>query len=142
MDMPHAQENAQRLRAYLADKGIDVFEVCAAIGEGTTALTDRAAEMLSSLPVPTPDVPDGVIEEWAIEKDDMGYEVYQQDGVFFVDGAAVREIMAKTNPTDPDSMRHFQKLLIDFGIVKALKQEGAKTGDTVVLEGMEFDYVD
>jgi GTP-binding protein len=39
-------------------------------------------------------------------------------------------------------MRHFQKLLKDFGIIKALRKAGAKTGDTVSLEGLEFDFVD
>ena len=142
MDMPDAAENAQRLREHLAPRGIEVLPISAAAGDGTQALMERAAAMLDTLPVPAPITEDGVIEEWALEKEDKGFEVYRQDGVFFVDGNIVREIMAKTNPDDPDSMRHFQKLLIDFGIVKALRQEGAKTGDTVCLEGLEFDFVD
>lgn len=142
MDMDDASDNAQKLREYLTPRGIAVFEICAAIGEGTKELMQRAAEMLESLPVPDPIFEDGIIEEWALEKDDKGFEVYRQDGLFFVDGNLVREILAKTNPDDPDSMRHFQKLLIDFGIIKALRKEGAKTGDTVCLEGLEFDFVD
>ncbi|MGI5849185.1 MAG: GTPase ObgE [Christensenellales bacterium] len=142
IDMPNAKENAQRLRDYLAPSGIEVFEICAATGEGTKELMAKTAGMLSSLPDPAFDAPDGIIEEWALEKDDTGFEVYRQDGAYFVEGAVVREILAKTNPNDPDSMRHFQKLLVDLGIVKALKQEGAKTGDTVILEGTEFDFID
>jgi len=82
------------------------------------------------------------VEEWALEKDDEGFEVYAEDGIYYVEGSVVREIMLRTNPDDPDSMRHFQKLLIDFGIIKALRKAGAKTGDTVSLEGLEFDFVD
>jgi GTP-binding protein len=142
MDMPGAQENAQRLREYLSPKGIEVYEIIAAIKEGVKELMERASEILSGLPVPQPDVPDGIIEEWALERDDMGFEVVKQDGVYYVDGSLIQEIMAKTDPNDVDSMRHFQKLLKDFGIIKALRQEGAKTGDTVCLEGMEFDFID
>jgi GTP-binding protein len=142
MDMPGAQENAQRLREYLSPKGIEVYEISAAIKEGVKELMERASEILSGLPVPQPDVPDGIIEEWALERDDMGFEVVKQDGVYYVDGSLIQEIMAKTDPNDVDSMRHFQKLLKDFGIIKALRQEGAKTGDTVCLEGMEFDFID
>ncbi len=142
MDMPDAQENAERLRQYLAPKGIEVFEIIAAIGEGTKDLVVRANEMLADLPVPQPDVPDGIVEEWALERDDLGYDITKQDGVYYVDGSLIQEIMAKTDPNDIDSMRHFQKLLVDFGIIKALRREGAKTGDTVALEGLEFDFVD
>ncbi|MGE5495647.1 MAG: GTPase ObgE [Burkholderiales bacterium] len=142
MDMPGAQENAQRLREYLSPKGIEVYEIIAAIGEGVKELMERASEILSGLPVPQPDVPDGIIEEWALERDDMGFEVVKQDGVYYVDGSLIQEIMAKTDPNDVDSMRHFQKLLKDFGVIKALRQEGARTGDTVCLEGMEFDFID
>ena len=142
MDMLEAAANAQKLREYLKPQGIVVLPISAASGDGTQALMEAAATMLDTLPVPEPIFEDGVIEEWALERDDKGFEVYQQDGVFFVEGNLVREILAKTNPDDPDSMRHFQKLLIDFGIVKTLRQDGAKTGDTVCLEGMEFDFVD
>ncbi len=142
MDMPDAEENVKKLRVYLAPKGIEIFGISAAIGEGTKELMARANEILSSLPVPQPDVPDGIVEEWALEREDKGFEVVKQDGVYYVDGTLIQEILGKTDPNDVDSMRHFQKLLKDFGILKALRQEGAKTGDTVALEGMEFEFVD
>jgi GTP-binding protein len=142
MDMTDAQENAEKLRKYLAPKGIEVFEIIAAIGEGTKELMARTNEILTDLPVPQPYVPDGIVEEWALERDDLGYDITKQDGVYYVDGSLIQEIMAKTDPNDIDSMRHFQKLLADFGIIKALRREGAKTGDTVALEGLEFDFVD
>ncbi len=142
MDVPGAEEHVEQLKAYLDSKGIEVFEICAAAGLGIEPLMARAAEMLRGLPLPKAVVEEGVIEEWALEKEDMGYDVYRQDGVFYVDGPLIREIMNKTDPNDADSMRHFQKLLIDFGIIKALRKAGAKTGDTVSLEGLEFDYMD
>ena len=142
MDVPDSADNVAKLKDHLVPKGIEVFEICAATGEGTQALMERAAEMLAELPVPEPILEDGIIEEWSLEKNDRGFEIYRQDDVFFVDGNLIREIMAKTNPDDPDSLRHFQKLLSDFGIVKALRRAGAKTGDAVCLEGLEFDFVD
>lgn len=142
MDGPGADENAKRLREYLKPRGIEVFEICAAIGEGTSALLERASGMLDQLPIPLPIEEDGVIEEWALEREDMGFDIIEEDGVFFVEGNVIHEILAKTDPDDPDSMRHFQKLLKDFGIVKALRRAGAKTGDTVSLEGLEFDFID
>ena len=142
MDVPGAEEHAAKLKAYLDAKGIEMFEICAAAGLGIQPVMERAAQMLHELPIPKAVVEDGVIEEWALEKDETDYEVYKQDGIYLVDGPLIREIMAKTDPNDADSMRHFQKLLVDFGIIKALKKEGAKSGDTVSLEGLEFDFMD
>ncbi len=142
IDAPGSDENVQRLREHLSPKGIEVFEVCAAIGEGTDVLLEKASDMLDHLPVPLPVEEDGVIEEWALEKDDQGFEIILEDGVYYVEGHVIQEILAKTDPEDPDSMRHFQKLLKDFGVIKALRRAGAKTGDTVSLEGLEFDFVD
>ena len=142
MDMDGAAENAQRLREYLAPRGVAVFEICAAIGEGTGALIHAAADLLQTLPVPEPIREDGVIEEWELESSDRQFDVIFEDGVYYVEGEIVREILARTNPGEPDSMRHFQKLLVDFGIIRALKRQGAKTGDTVNLEGEEFDFVE
>ena len=142
MDLPGADENARRLRNHLEPRGIRMFEISAQTGEGVDELIETTSELLAALPVAAPVREDGVVEEWALEKDDTGFEVYVEDGVYFVDGSAIKEIMLRTNPADPDSMRHFQKLLVDFGIIKALRKAGAKTGDTVSLEGLEFDFVE
>ncbi len=142
MDVPGAEEHVGKLKAYLDERGIEMFEICAAAGLGIQPLMERAAQMLHTLPVPKAVVEDGVIEEWALEKDENDFDVFKEGEVYVVEGQLIREIMAKTDPNDADSMRHFQKLLIDFGIIKALKKVGAKTGDTVSLEGLEFDYMD
>lgn len=142
MDAPGSDQNAAKLRAHLLKRGVELFEVCAAIGEGTDKLMQHASKVLGTLPLPEPVFEDSLIEEWALEKDDMGFEVYSEDGVFYADGNVIKEILAKTDPDDPDSLRHFQKLLKDFGIVKALRKAGAKTGDTVSLEGIEFEFMD
>lgn len=142
MDLPDAAEHAGRLREYLEPRGVKVYEISAETGEGVDELMEATYELLMTLPMPAPVREDGVVEEWALEKEDEGFEVYVEDGVYYVDGSVIREIMLRTNPADPDSMRHFQKLLIDFGVIKALRRAGAKTGDAVCLEGLEFDFVD
>ena len=57
-------------------------------------------------------------------------------------GSLIEEIFSRINPDEPDSMRHFHKLLRDMGILKQLVQAGAKDGDTIRLNGEEFDFVE
>ena len=39
-------------------------------------------------------------------------------------------------------MRYFQQFLVKKGIVAALREAGAKDGDTVVMGEWEFDFMD
>lgn len=56
--------------------------------------------------------------------------------------AAIDEIFMRIDPNDPDSMRHFEKLLVDMGIIEALRNSGVKDGDEIRLNGETFDFVD
>mgnify|MGYP000785518803 FL=1 len=59
-----------------------------------------------------------------------------------VDGTLIDDIFEKINPDDPDSMRHFEKLLVDKGVISALREFGVKDGEDVRLGGEEFTFVD
>ncbi len=73
----------------------------------------------------------------------LDYDIYRdEDGIVCVDGSLIRDIFAKIDPNEPDSMRHFQKLLVDFGIIKELRKFGVQDGDTVRMEDLEFDFID
>ena len=44
--------------------------------------------------------------------------------------------------SDADSFRYFQKVLLDKGIIDALRQKGARDGDTVVVGDIEFEFLE
>ena len=56
-------------------------------------------------------------------------------------GGDVDGILDTTDPEDEESMRRFQQLLIRTGIVAALREMGAKDGDTIRLGEWEFDFM-
>jgi GTP-binding protein len=140
-DIPSSEENIARLEAYLMDKGVAVFPVSAASMQGVKELMAAVAARLATLPIPEPIEEEGVIEEWELGEE-LGFEVALVNGVYEVTGGTVTAMFRRINPDDEDSMRHFQKLLIDFGIIKALREKGAKDGDAVSLNGVEFDFYD
>ena len=72
-----------------------------------------------------------------------GFSVEEiDDGVFEVTGNLVRTLERNVVLNDTDSMAYMQKTLRDKGVIKALRNVGAKDGDTVVIGDVEFDFVE
>lgn len=140
MDIPDAEENLQALRAALAPMDVPVFGVSAAAHSGFETLLDAVIEKLAKL---------APITVYAEAELDMGY-LYERGftihrdsaGAYVVQGGDVERILDTTDPNDEISMRRFQQLLVKQGIIAALREKGAKEGDTIVMGGWEFDFVE
>ena len=76
------------------------------------------------------------IEE--VEKD--AYEIYSEDGTFYVEGPLIDYLVYITNFEDYDSLKYFQKVLTDKGVIEDLKQRGVEEGQTIVIGEMEFEF--
>lgn len=141
MDLPGAEDNLKRFREKYPDK--EVLAISAATREGTDGVKYEMAKMLENIPETQPIQEEGVVEQWASEDVRMTCEVSRaEDGILTVSGSLVDDILGRTNPDEPDSMRHFHKLLKDLGIIRMLSAKGAKDGDTVRLGDEEFEFVE
>ena len=131
MDLPDAEENLARIKAALEPKGIPVFGVSAATVQGFEPMLDRIVQLLDTLP------PVRVFDEAELDLGPtyaQGFTVRRDDtGAFIVEGGDVDRLLDTTNPDDETSMRRFQQLLIKTGIIAALREMGAKEGDTIAL---------
>lgn len=141
IDIPGAEDNILRLEEFLAQKGVKVFSISCATGEGLKDLMNVVSSTVKDLPLAEVISDEGVIEEWKIE-DELKFDIEALENRFIITGNLVDLIFKRTNPDDERSMRHFQKLLVDFGIIKKLKEQGIKDGDTVQLNDIEFDFYD
>ena len=140
MDIPQAAENVETLRAMLEPEGIKVFPVSAATVTGFEPMLNYIQKVLDTLP------PVYVYHEEALEQEPRyapGFTVKRDDGgAFVVSGGDVERILDTTDPDDELSMRRFQQLLIKSGIIQALREMGAKEGDSIRLGEWEFDFID
>ena len=64
------------------------------------------------------------------------------EGIFEVEGDLPEKLVNSTNFTDYESLQYLQRALVKSGIVDALREKGAKEGDTVIIDESQFDFID
>ena len=138
-DLPDAEVFMPYLEEKLSGQGIPLFPVSAATVTGFEPMLDKVLQMLDALPP----VKTYAEEELEIAPQyEKGFTVHRDDsGAYVVEGGDVDRILDTTDPADEISMRRFQQLLIKTGIISALREMGAKDGDTICLGEWEFDFV-
>jgi GTP-binding protein len=62
------------------------------------------------------------------------------DGSFVVVGRAPERAVAVNDLTNPEALEYVQSRLDNLGVYKALRRQGAREGDTVVIGELAFDY--
>ena len=137
MDLPEARENLARFIEHVGDKA-RVFAVSAATRQGFDELMNYVAQSLQALPPVT------TFEEEEILDENMGggFTVAREDGAFVVVGPSVTRLIDSVNFDDEESMSWFHRTMRRYGIIDALRKAGAKEGDTVRVDDMEFDFVE
>ena len=140
-DLPDSEENVARLKAHLAELGLDypVFVVSAATHQGFDALLDKTGDMLEALP------PIVHFEEEVSYDDSVKpgtFEVVRDGAVFEVVGSSMQRLIDSVNFDDEESMSWFHRTLRKWGVIDALRKADAQEGDTVRIIDMEFDFVE
>ena len=139
MDIPGAEENLERIRAYAAENGCAVFAVSAATHQGFDELLDETARQLEELP-PILHFQEEEIPEEEIIPD--AFEVTLEDGVYVVSGRGVDRLIESVNFDDQESLNWFHRTLRRIGVIDALREAGAQDGSSVRIGDIEFDFVD
>lgn len=140
MDLPEAAENVQRLEACLEGTGIKVFPVSAATRSGFEPLMREIVRMLPTLPAPEPD--EEIFDELPEEIRQDTFTVAREGDAYVVAGSGVQRLIASVNFGDEDSMHWFHRTLRRLGVIDRLREAGAGEGDTVIMDDMEFDFVE
>ena len=139
MDIPGAEENLEKVRAYAENKGCPVFPVSAATHQGFEELLDETARQLEELPPVLHFQEEEIPEE---ETDPNAFEVSLEDGVFVVTGTGIDRLVESVNFEDQESLNWFHRTLRRIGVIDALRTAGAQDGSAVRIADIEFDFVD
>lgn len=143
IDLVYDKNVLDNFKEKMEEKGLKVFFISGATGEGISELINYTYERLCNIPVkPAFQVVD--IENIVrISPNDMSFEIIKEDeGVFSVEGDLPEKLINSTNFNDYESLQYLQRALIKSGIVDALKENGAKEGDTIIIDESQFDFVE
>lgn len=139
MDLTDAEENLARMKEHAAPLGYPVFAVSAATHQGFDALLDYAADRLEELP-PVQHFTEEIDLDEEIKP--STFEVQKDGEVYEVIGTSMEHLLDSVNFDDEESMNWFHRTLRRWGVIDALRNAGAKEGDTVRIGDMEFDFVE
>ncbi len=135
-------EQRERFRSYIEEKGYRYFEMCAPIVEGTKEVIDAVAAMLSTLPPVRRYESEEIPLETLLAKQNTGFEITVEDDVYIVEAPFLIKILCRTDLDDYESLQYFQRVLISSGIIDALREKGIQEGDIVSVYDFEFEFVD
>ncbi len=146
MDMPDAEQNLKVFKEKL-EEDYPIFPVSALTRSGLRELLFAIADKLEN----TPEFPlEEVEEEAGIHRVVYKHEVDERqfyitrdpDGSFVLSGEGIEKLFKMTDFSRDESVRRFSRQMRGMGIDEALRQRGAKDGDTVKLMEYEFEFID
>lgn len=135
-------EQVERFRGYVVEKGYEFFPMMAAIREGVDPLLNRIGALLQQLPPLLRYEPEPAVLPPLEETKEKEVKIRKQEDVYFVEADWLLRVLRQINFDDPESLQYFQRLLISSGVIDALRQAGCQEGDTVSLYDLEFDFVE
>ena len=125
----------------LESRGYKVFKMSAATRQGVDEVIAYVTQLLQEVE----DVELVTEEEMyrpeldVQEEEGLTIEV-DEDGVYVVEGKALRRIMYSVNFDDMESLQYFQKAIESQGVFDRLREMGIEDGDTVRIYELEFEF--
>ena len=122
-------------------KDEQIFEISALTKQGLDALLNQVLEDLKTYAI----VEEDEVEEVAyykLETEEPDFILEEIDGVFCITGKKVEQFFMRTEFTKEEAVKRFARQLRSIGVDDALRNAGAKNGDTVRIFEYEFEFID
>ncbi len=141
-DLIYADDDdpVKRLKREFEPKGIKVFPISGATGQGMKELLYYVSEQLKGLDQGTVVFEQEYFPENELITLELPYTVEKEDDVYVVEGPKIEKMLGYTNLDSEKGFAFFQKFLKDTGILGELEAAGIEEGDTVRMYGLQFDY--
>lgn len=144
MDIPEAEENLRIFKEQVEDD-VKIFPISAVSRQGLRDLLFTIADLLET----TPEFP---LEEIGQEATNVMYKFQKEekpfnitrdsDGAWVLSGAELEKLFKMTDFSRDESIRRFSRQMRGMGVDEALRERGAKDGDTVRIMKYEFEFIE
>ncbi|MBO2533274.1 GTP-binding protein [Planifilum fulgidum] len=141
MDLPDARGNLAAFREKVGPD-VPVYPISAATREGLRELLFAVADLLDQQEQPLEEESGSGYKVYRSREPEEPFVIRRENEVFVVEGERVEKLVAMTNFAYHDAVRRLGRILREMGVEDALRERGAKEGDTVRIGGMEFELMD
>lgn len=148
MDMPDSEENLKVFKKKIAelDEEIEIFEISAIAQKGLLPVLSRTASLLEKTDhFPLYDE-ENKQEERVLYKhtpENREFEISRDpDGTWALSGEKLKRLFQMTNLERDESIMRFSRQLRGMGIDQALRNRGAKNGDSVRIDDFIFEFIE
>lgn len=143
MDMPGAKENLEIFREQL-DEEHPVYEISALTKEGLRDILFAIADTLDAIPKMTSELDD--TDETVVyryQKEEAPFQISRDpDGAYVLYGKRIEKLFKMTDFQHDQATQRFARQMRGMGVDKALRERGAKDGDTIRLLQHEFEFIE
>ena len=149
MDMPDAEETLAEFKKKLAadpdvPEDVEIMPISSLTRQGLEPLMQRTADLLDETPafIPKgmePDENETALYEFT--EDRTSFEIDRdEDGTWILYGDEIERLFKRTNTNYTESMMRFARQLRFMGVDEALRDAGARGGDTVQILDFAFEF--
>lgn len=117
-----------------------VYVISSLTREGVESLMNRVLSLVDQLPAPT-NVVDVVEDTKAFDHDDSAFEIYKTDEGYEVVGGKFDRLIRVTDLRNERATTRLTNIFKAMGLYETLHQQGAQTGDIILVGGAPFEYI-
>jgi GTP-binding protein len=140
-DLPDVKERLPELEAAFQSIGKEVYVISALAREGLRPILYAANHALQQSEMQVKPVDE--LPVYRPEPDPREFEVAREDdGGWRIEGTAIERAAEMTYWEFDEAVRRFQRLLNRLGVEDALRDAGAKDGDTIRIGEHELEWLD
>lgn len=136
------EDPVERIKKEFEPKGIKVFPISAATGQGIKELLYYVQSELDKLPKEPAVFEREYDPQEELFKEELPYTVEydKKEKAYVVSGPKIDKMLGYTNLDSEKGFAFFQRFLKESGILNDLEEAGIQEGDTVSIYGILFDY--
>lgn len=134
-----SDEQIESFRSFAEEKGLALVCISAATSQGICELVRQTAAELQKLPPILRYEPEPMPQK---ATENRQFDIHCEQDVYYVQADWLEPILRGVNMDDYESLQYMQRVLRSSGIIAELEKMGIRQGDTVDLQGWQFEFVE